>query len=326
MSRGDTHVISGIDAILNTENVKNGINLRDLSERMISDGLIGEMPKDPTDRFNDELKDAAQRLGIAFDEQPAKFKNVSIDGQARAPPSEAWPKTSVGSVPESVSNNAPDDLGLRREIDVPRLKLGPDMKIHTEEQERRSHIESVIGSNDSGTNFSFEKEKKEDMKCQMLAEIDQLTGALLEEDVDLTRIPEVSKNSTYSEVETVLKMLRHKNDHTRYCSFAEEFLLFGAYALEDLFDGKRTWFGRYNPDLGGWHNHVNVKLKRMKHDTGQVVSDIMRDYNIGPTARIILELVPNMILYSKMKTEQHGMGGLYTDTELTNATEHIRSL
>jgi hypothetical protein len=99
--------------------------------------------------------------------------------------------------------------------------------------------------NDTNLGFSFEKEKREDMKCAMLAEIDSLMGNLAEEDVDLTRIPRVDRNSSYEEVEIVLKMLRHKNDHTRYCSFAEEFLLFGAYALEELFDGKRTWFGRY---------------------------------------------------------------------------------
>jgi hypothetical protein len=121
-------------------------------------------------------------------------------------------------------------------------------------------------------------------------------------------------------------MLRHKNDHARYCSFAEEFLIFGAYALEELFDGKRKWFGRYQPDLTGWHNHVNVKIKRMQHDTSKIVSEVMQDYNIGSGARLLLELVPSMILYSKMRKQQHGEPGLFSDMSMADASRNLRSL
>src|SRR3546814_9514064 len=58
---------------------------------------------------------------------------------------------------------------------------------------------------------------------------------------------------------------------SRYCSFAEEFMLSGAHGLEYLFDGKNMWFGRWNPDLTGWHVHVNRKLRRMRTDTGKIV-------------------------------------------------------
>jgi hypothetical protein len=85
----------------------------------------------------------------------------------------------------------------------------------------------------------------------------------------------------------------------------------GAHGLEELFDGKRMWFDKYQPDLTGWHNNVNTKLKRMRHDTGQIVSSIMHDYNISPSVRILMELVPNMILYSNQRKEQHGQPGWY---------------
>ena len=127
-------------------------------------------------------------------------------------------------------------------------------------------------------------------------------------------------------------MLRHKNDHTRYCSFAEEFLLFGAYALEELFDGKRTFFSRYQPDLTGWHNHVNVKLKRMRHDTGQLVSAVMQDYNIGPGARVLLELIPSAVIYSKMRKQQYSQpsltfsGNAFSDEEMRRAHQNLDNL
>jgi hypothetical protein len=177
------------------------------------------------------------------------------------------------------------------------------------EQKRREHIKRVVGSDQR--EFSLEKEKREDMKSAMLAEIDSLMDILVEVGIDLSRIPEVSQSSSYEAVESVLRTLRHKNDATRYTTFAEEILLMGVQALEELFDGKRMWFDKYQPDLTGWHNTVNSKLKRMRHDTGQIVSTIMHDYNISPGVRIMMELVPNMILYSNQRKEQHSQPGWY---------------
>jgi len=180
----------------------------------------------------------------------------------------------------------------------------------TREQKNRSTIDSVLGTTNSNNSFSLEKEKREDEKTIMLSEIDELRSVLEQGDIDISRVVLVDERSDYAEVEAVLRMLRHKNDRGRYCSFADEVVLFGAHALEELFDGKRTYFGRYKPDLTGWHNNVNTKLRRMRHDTGQIVGDVMRDYNIGPGMRILLELLPNMVLYSKMRRQQHSQPSL----------------
>ncbi len=100
-------------------------------------------------------------------------------------------------------------------------------------------------------------------------------------------------------------------------------MLFGAYALEELFDGKRMWLGRYQPDLTGWHNNVNVKLKRMRHDTGQLMSGIMHDYNIGSGARLLLELVPNLVLYSKLRKSQHNQPDLFSDAQMADVNARL---
>lgn len=381
MSNGDVHIVAGLDAIVNPDNVKPGVDLKELERRMISGGLIKQTIKDPQDRFNDELNDAAKKLGISFGEfgarksepkysqsaqsnqysqpqqpshysQPSSFQsssfqsksslpNISIDenSEEESEHSESEDESqddddthggnSANSTNYTTSNNfsAFNTNGVssprNRFSDNDRPKFSTDFRVRTQEQERRSHIDAVMGGADSSS-FSFEKEKREDMKCAMLAEIDLLLEALADEDIDTTRIPKVDQHSPYEEVESVLRILRHKNDHVRYRSFAEEFILFGAYGLEELFDGKRMWFGRYSPDLTGWHNQVNVKLKRMRHDTGQLMSGVMQDYNIGPGARVLLELVPNMVLYSKMRKQQHDDPGLFSDAEMQNAKNSIR--
>ncbi len=355
----DVHIITGMDAIINKENTRPGIDFKELERDLINGGIITKKSRDPQDRFNEELKEFAKKLGINFGDTDASTSSGATGSShtgttAIRPPS---PPRRTSTTPQETTRppeqtrqedddsddyeaptggystsgpqsalQAPIAAGFSTNpfTDTGRPRFGADLTTRTQEQERQSHIDSVVGG--SASSFSLENEKREDNKCAMLADIDSLTSSLSDENVDLSRVPRVDRNSSYDEVESVLKMLRHKNDHARYCSFAEEFLIFGAYALEELFDGKRKWFGHYQPDLTGWHNHVNIKIKRMQHDTSKIVSEVMQDYNIVSGARLLLELIPSMVLYSKMRKQQHGEPGLFSDISMADATRNVRTL
>lgn len=211
-------------------------------------------------------------------------------------------------IPETeydMADVASNDESIEKTINYPTRKTlsydPDDIRSRTEEQEYQTHISDAI--KDSSNNrilFNVEEERQEDLKTNMLAEIDFYHDTLEDDGYDLTRIPKVDTESSYEEVENVHKTLRLKNDRNRYCTFAEEFILLGAYLLEDVFDGKRVWFGR-RPDMSGWNNHVRTKLHRMRYDTSKVVSDVMSDHNISSGWRIMMELVPNAIMYSREK-------------------------
>lgn len=392
MSSNNIHIVNGMEAIINPENIRSNISSIDLKQlelSMMEGGLIQQQAPDPQDKLYDELNKLGKKLGINFGDVPKQshkpFMEDSIISDYNSGSSVGGSGgsnsnySSVGSnntssnysnTSSNVSNYAQSDTKDEdaenteeedEEDNTPsntssntssnnsygtsyqsssntgssygssygsqeRPRYGSELQARTMEQQRRAHIDSVVGSTDKSASFSFEQEKMEDLKCAMLAEIDNLMETLTEENIDFSRIPTVNSNSEYKEVEHVLKILRHKNDHTRYCSFAEELLLFGSYALEELFDGKTVYFGRYNPDLTGWHNHLNVKIKRMKIDTSAVVSSIMSENNVGPITRILLELIPNMVLYSKMRSQQHSDPGLFSDDSMQADTQNIRNL
>lgn len=306
---GASHIISGMNAIVNPDNIRPGIDIKELERQMLQGGLI-QQKVDPTDKFNDEMREAARALGVTFGEPPRAAAAAAAAAPVMIDESESEDED------ESESDN--DDDG---DTITPSYSFGTSLQSKTEEQQRQRDIDRVMGKSDQS--FSLEKEKREDMKCAMLAEIDSLMTGLAEDEVDLSRIQRVDKSTSYEDVESVLRILRHKQDHTRYCSFAEEFLLFGAYGLEELFDGKKQWLG-YSPDLSGWHNHLNQKLRRLRCDLSTVVSTGMSDYNIGPFARILLELIPNMVLYSKMRKQQHGQPGLFSDDMMAGMNNRIR--
>lgn len=336
----NTHILSDLSAILNPEHIRPGVNLKSLSENMISGGII-QAPRDPQSGLNDELRRISQEYGINMDMLTPRRKDVT----PMKPSANTYvsnmntnnmnPPASYSSMDTAPSDPPSDDMGDEYgapaesfpRSTTPRFQFDDTsaLRDRTYEQERREHINKVNVEMGAVNAINFENEKREDIKDQMLEEIDSLRYTLREEEVDLTRVPEVGRHSTFDEVDSVLRILRHKNDRIRYCSFAEEFFLIGAYGLEELFDGKRLWLGKYKPDLTGWHNHVNVKLRRMRHDTSTLVSGVMHDFNIGPGMRLLLELVPNFLMYSKMKKQQHGAPSLYND-ETVALNERLRTI
>ena len=294
--------LKGFGSLLNVENIDPSINVRELEKQICNEPVVKET--DHRSKFSSELKTMAASLGVT----ESTFDGSDDDDEPIAPIDQ--PKTDYSYIVKDT-----------------------ELFGKTQEQERMHHIDKVIGSkpviNNNYTNaFSFETEKIEDKKCAMLADIDSLIETLALEGADLSRLPTVDQRSDYHEVETVLKILRQKNFQTRYRLLAEEIILSGAYAVENLFDGERTWFGR-QPDLTGWHNHVQVKLRRMRDSTGEIVSSFISDHSIGPVTRLLMELVPSLILLSRMNAEKANVkpekrSTKYSEDEMNTINSRLR--
>jgi hypothetical protein len=295
----DTYIIQGLSDIINKDNIRPDVDVGEIERKIISGVGSNKSLLPAADKFDKELNEIVRKYGISFDdaEQDAPADESSDDAHEPEP---KYEKFHINF----------DDV----EVDEPENTRFTDQ---TREEQKRSHIKNVIGV-DPLRDFSLEKEREEDDKCNMLAEIDYLLDSLKEEGIDVSRIPTVDDNNDIKSIDKVLKVLRHKVDHSRYCTFAEEFMLSAAHGLEYLFDGKNMWFGRWNPDLTGWHIHVNRKLRRMRTDTGKIVSHVMSDYDIGPFLRICLELIPSMFLFSKKKQDQNSFNLDSSIDELKN--------
>lgn len=186
----------------------------------------------------------------------------------------------------------------------------------TEEQERRRHINAVIGGmrHETRTSFGVEHERVQDLKASKLEQIGQLRMTLEEEGVDCSGVGAPTIAAPVEEIDSVLAVLKLKNDRNRYSSLAEEVILGFAEGVETVFDGTREVpVVGWKPDYTGYHNTVNVKLHRMRFETSQVVGGIIEKHNIGPTARIIMELLPSFFLYPRQQKKQRGAPGLHAD-------------
>ena len=186
----------------------------------------------------------------------------------------------------------------------------------TEEQERRRHINSVMGDmrRETRTSFGIEYERVQDAKTSKLEQISQLRQTLVEEGVDCSGVGVPTMDSPMEEIDSVLGILKTKNDRNRYSTLAEEIILGAAEGIETVFDGTREIpVVGWKPDYTGYHNTVMVKLHRMRFETSQVVGNVIEKYNIGPTTRIIMELLPSFFLYPRQQKKQKGTPGLHAD-------------
>jgi hypothetical protein len=195
----------------------------------------------------------------------------------------------------------------------------------TQEERKQNKINDVlIDIDDKELEFNVDKEREEDDKASLLEQIDMLKITLEDDGIDVSGIPDIAKNSSIKDVQNVYKILRLKNDRNRYCSFAEEIILAGAYGMEYLFDGDKEWFNR-KPDLTGWSDSVKIKLRRMRFETSTFVQEVMQEYNMSAGIRLALELIPSMFLYSRNRRISQ-KDNLVSDNQYKEAISNLNSM
>lgn len=239
------------------------------------------------------LGDLGRKLGIDFSEE-------SFRSSRRVP-----------AVPAPGTRTAPsiyDSAGRRRH-----------QPSHTAEQERRRHIDSVLGDlrTETHTVFGAQREREQDIKASKIEQIGQLRIALEEDGIDCEAVGNPTPSSSMEDIDSVLRILRLKNDRNRCASLAEEVILGAAEMIETVFDGTRAipLLG-WKPDYTGYHNTVNVKMHRMRYETASVVSGIIEKHQLGPMSRIGLELLPSLLLYPRQNRRQLGRPSLADDPSI----------
>ena len=210
---------------------------------------------------------------------PRASPRVSIRGSpvASARGSPIRPRTYIGNFNET------DDERRSRQVDKV-IKNSNDDKYGGESRDR---------------GIDYEELEEEEM-AQLVEQIDTLRVDLADEEIDLSRIPEVSPSTTKKEAKAILRILRIKYNKSRYCDLFDEAILAGSYGLEKIFDGKNEWFGN-KIDLTGWSETVKSKLKKIRPDTSTLVSNVVKDYDFGPLGRILLVILQSLLFHSRSR-------------------------
>lgn len=214
----------------------------------------------------------------------------------------------------------------KKRYDIPKIK--------SDRSDRSSHkqdsiVKNVVSDmyNETKTVYGSEREKVQDIKLSKIEQISQLRMTLEEEGINCDNIAQPTLDTGLDQIDSILNILRLKNDRNRYSTLAEEIILGLAEGIETVFDGSRKIpIVNWQPDYRGYHSTVNIKLHRMRFETSQVVGAVIEKYEISPTMRIIMELLPSFFLYPRQQSKQKNTPGLHSDPRINDASLAFASI
>lgn len=335
----DPSVLTAMHTLINPENVDTKLDLEDIERQLIGTNIaVDDEPIDPSEAFKSMMQEFTKNIesdstNVGMRSGFEMYEDPSLISTPVPAPTSA-PTPAPASTPAYVSTFDPTTadmkVGYPNPYEVEQISTSyisrpkSELDRMTEEQKDQRQIDYVLHKMDGGDSMSssFEKEREKEEKIRMLDEIDAIRSEMRYEKIDTSGVPDVNINNSYSEIENTLRILRYKYDRKRYCSLAEDVIMAGAHGAEYLFDGRKK-YGPYSPDLTDWHNTVRVKLRRMRYETSTIVSNIMTEYNIGPTWRIMLELIPSAFLHSRMRSRGRN-DHIPTEEEMQQAMGEIR--
>lgn len=340
----DPKNIAGLSNLLKDDDIESNTDLAEL-EREIANGahISQEEEVNVAQEYRKEMDRLSRNfdIGMTITEKERPKLQISTESPDSSPahsparsPAHS-PVRSSNNIPSHSSYNSPRQSQInnynnsyndREKVNFDSYEPGDSqLRNMTIEERRQNKISNVLRDiDDKELEFNIDKEREEDDKASLLEQIDMLKITLEDDGVDISGVPTISKQSSMKDVQNIYKILRLKNDRNRYCSFAEELILSGAYGLEYLFDGKKTWWGR-QPDLTDWSSSVKIKLRRMRYETSTFVSEVMQEYNLSSGVRLALELLPSMFLYSRNRRIAKE-DNLVSDDQYKSAISQLNSL
>lgn len=289
--------LTAISSLVNLDHVDTKIDRKKIEQEIIGNTIEKQEVIDPNKVFDDVMGEFMKEVeGSAPDQQTSEA-----------------PEKFEFQVP-TYTDPKPDYNKYDMNFSSPTIPSTPLQKI-TQEQQNQQQINQVMSKFGRGyMNENFNKEREIEDKLLLMEKIDFLRGELEDRGIDIKHITIVTQDNSINTIRNIMQILENKYNRHRYYTMANETILSVAHGMEYVFDGNRK-IGPWQPDLTGWHNTVRVKLRHMKYETSTIVSDLVREYNIGPWVKIGLELVPSAFLYSRLQSEKNKEDEIFVSEE-----------
>lgn len=335
-----TNILGLADLVKDTDDIISDVDIGELESQIIDRRKKQSKKAMDPDQHKSEIQDIMKGMKSMdvsgdVDSEPSSDDNDDSSDSSSSSDSDEKSKTSMYAPPSTQSSKHKSHKSVQFEYAPGKSEFRNSSWYgsKTQEEQAQSVISRVLGESSekrhvydqrSGQDHELEKmiaqEQEQDLKAMLLAQYDLLKNSLIEDRVDISRVPSVDEKSPLAHINAALRMLRHKNDLRRFVNIGEDFILMIAYGLESVFDGEISYFGYY-PDLSGWSDSVKPRIRRMRADTSALVSSVMNGFNFGSLTRMGLELVPSAFLYSR--TRRSKLKGQTTESEWKDSIHHL---
>lgn len=183
-------------------------------------------------------------------------------------------------------------LNMRKEQDIPDFSQ-PSQQVHAQPED---DAKSTASSIDYEAYSRFRND--DDEKVRLYNQIIALQESLKHFYVGSAHVQfNVSRESSLRELRDVFMILVQINNQVKNHQMFEAVAMGGAKVLENIFNGQREILGT-KINLKGWSNTLSVKLRHLQYETSEFIKQSTSSSQISPGARIAMELVSSLVLYS----------------------------
>jgi hypothetical protein len=309
----------GINALVNSEKINSSIDLKKKELDCLSNLSFDmtNLDNNETAAYDKDLDELARDIGIDLND----LDNTKQQQQQQ-------PSSSSFQLPP---NNEFNDFLREEDVrshksykSVQPLKMNNNNSSDKKKFNDFNKMINTINPN-KNTNFvnDFYEEEVKNKKALLIEQISLLKLVLEEENENIDNIPNVNETDDIKTLEHIYKILKIRKDRIHFSTLGEELLLFVTHILENIFDGKTVYFNRFRPNLVGWHSSVQARLRRSRYETSTIISSFVENYQISSTAKIMLDLIPSMFLYSFQKSQHQNK---FSSNDLRQNINNVRDV
>ena len=308
MPISDKTDIAGIHMMMNGDDVESQFDLEEMEKNIINGKFLVNQ-EDLKKNMADDYMNSMMNLDLDTTSGPSRNNFDDFDNRAESEAEQDnYPSSRQDNYPSSRQDNYPSS---RHSID--------NMDIHTKEHERSQHINEFLrdDSDDDDDTYDMNPERIEDNEAMIVEQIEHLKTELESEGCDVSKY-EINKGDSYDHIKKIWEKLKLKSQYKTYSNMFDEGVLLIANGVEWAFDGKKDYYG-YRPNMDGWSDTVNLKLKRMRLETATLISGVIQRYKMSSGISIFAQLAVSGILYSVTKSKSIETDKSETESYTTEA-------
>lgn len=305
--------LTGFTSLINTQYVRDDIDLREAEREVIgniSKKVVQEF--DPVKDFSEDIDDLLKKVGID--------DNVSVGKSSRSRSSKS---TDTYSEDSRSSKSSKSSAKSSRSSRSSKSSSKSSVSSKSSKLSKSSHRHSRVKLVGDGSNYETKNDVPmsvydiQTKKTQSLSKIKSLMGSLESEGIDCSNIPVLDDSSDLAKIEAVLNRLRIINDSNRATTIVEEVLVGAANVVEYVLDGTQKIPGTdFAPDYTNYPKTLEVRLRSMRYETSEIISNIVETHHMGSVSKLILTLLPGFLLYPRVNKQSTVKNSIAEDARI----------
>jgi len=300
--------LTGFTSLINTQYVRDDIDLREAEREVIgniSKKAVQEF--DPVKDFSEDIDDLLKKVGID--------DNVSVRSSKSSRSSK-----STDTYSESDSRSSKSSARSSRSSKSSKSSSKSSVSSKSSKSSHRHSRVKLVGD---GSNYETKNDVPmsvydiQTKKTQSLSKIKSLMGSLESEGIDCSNIPVLDDSSDLAKIDAVLNRLRIINDSNRATTIVEEVLVGAANVVEYVLDGTQKIPGTdFAPDYTNYPKTLEVRLRSMRYETSEIISNIVETHHMGSVSKLILTLLPGFLLYPRVNKQSTVKNSIAEDARI----------